>query len=144
MNARLLLVMHPQRRLSLLRILEMTSMEVSLAAGVREAEAKLSEPDSFDLVFVDAELPDGSWKDLLQFLLQLKKTCEMIVCCRCGSEQLCHQLWAEVIQCGAYDLIPEPYEEREVARIARSALDSQYIQRFVQPSISRMPKEAAS
>lgn len=144
MSDRLLLVMPSQRRLSLLRILEESGMEVFLAGSLREAQAKLSEPTSYELVFVDSELPDGSWKDLLQFLLQLKKSCEMIVCCRCGSERLCHQLWAEVIQCGAYDLIPEPYEEREVARIVRSALDSQYMRRFAPPRLSRMPKEAAS
>lgn len=139
MKARILLVMPPQRRLSLLRILEANGMELSLAGGVREAQAKLSEPASYDLLFVDAELSDGSWKDILHLVTHLKKSCEMIVCCRYGNEHL----WAEVIQCGAYDLIPEPYEEREVARIARSALDSQYMRRFMQPSLSRS-KEAAS
>ena len=133
MSKRILLVMPPQRRLSLLNLLETNGLEVFAAKGFREAQRKLDTPASYDLVFVDAELPDGSWQDLLQHVKDSRRTCEMIVCSRCGDERL----WAEVIQCGAFDLIVEPYEEREVLRIVQSALDSHYMRRFLQPVTAR-------
>ena len=126
MRPRVLVVMPSQRRLGLLPILEQSGMDVYVAGHFRDAQQKLSEAAPFDLLFVDAELPDGSWQRLLQSVVESGKNCEVIVCSRCGDEQL----WAEVLQCGAYDLIPEPYDEREVARIARSAIDSHYLRRF--------------
>ena len=126
MRPRVLVVMPSQRRLGLLPILEQSGMDVYVAGHFRDAQQKLSEAAPFDLLFVDAELPDGSWQHLVQSVAESGRNCEVIVCSRCGDEQL----WAEVLQCGAYDLIPEPYDEREVARIARSAIDSHYLRRF--------------
>ena len=126
MRPRVLVVMPSQRRLGLLPILEQSGMDVYVAGYFRDAQQKLSEAAPFDLLFVDAELPDGSWQHLVQSVAESGRNCEVIVCSRCGDEQL----WAEVLQCGAYDLIPEPYDEREVARIARSAIDSHYLRRF--------------
>lgn len=126
MRPRVLVVLPSQRRLGLLPILEQSGMEVYVVGNFRDAQQKLSEAAPFDLLFVDAELPDGSWQHLVQSVVESGKNCEVIVCSRCGDEQL----WAEVLQCGAYDLIPEPYDEHEVARIARSAIDSHYLRRF--------------
>jgi DNA-binding NtrC family response regulator len=86
---------------------------------------KLQE-QSYDLLFVDAELPGGPWHRLLQAVAASGKSCEVIVCSRFGDERL----WAEVLQSGAYDLIAEPFQEEEVNRIAHRALDSQYMWRY--------------
>ena len=131
MRPRILVVMPSQRRIGLLPILEQAGMEVYVAGNFRDAQKKLSE-QSYDLLFVDAELPDGSWQHLLPTIIESGKNCEVIVCARLADEHL----WAEVLQCGVYDLIPEPYDEREVARIARCALDSQYLRRFGRPAVS--------
>ena len=125
MRARVLVVMPAQRRLGLLPILEQNGMEVHVAGNFRDAQQKLAD-QSYDLVFVDAELPGGSWQQLVETVSASGKNCEVIVCSRCGDDRL----WAEVLQCGAYDLIPEPYDDREVARIAQSAMDSHYLRRF--------------
>jgi two-component system repressor protein LuxO len=100
-------------------------MSLSVASNFRDAQQKLS-THPYNLLFVDPELPGGSWQRLLQWMMQSGKHCEVIVCSRCGDEQL----WAEVLQCGAYDLISEPYEQREVARIAQCALESHYLSRY--------------
>lgn len=126
MKVRTLLVMLPERQPLLARILKDNGMEVVATADFREAQRKLQEAGSYDLVLVDADLPGGSWKMLLESILETQRSCEVIVCARLADEHL----WAEVLQCGVYDLIPEPYDEREVARIARCALDSQYLRRF--------------
>jgi DNA-binding NtrC family response regulator len=113
------------RRLKLLTILQRNGMETAAAGDFRDGHLKLQE-QPFDLLFVDAELPGGPWQRLVPAVVASGKDCEVIVCSRCGDERL----WAEVLQCGAYDLIAEPFEEGEVARIARCALDSHYLQRY--------------
>ena len=128
MVKKILLVVPAHRRSGLLKILDDKDVQVYPAGDFREAHRRLTGPDSFDLVLADAELPDGSWRDLLQVLLELRRPCEMIICARVGDEQL----WAEALQCGAYDLLVEPYEGQEVLRIIQSAIDSRYMQRFNQ------------
>jgi DNA-binding NtrC family response regulator len=100
-------------------------MEAAAAGDYRDGQLKLQE-QCYDLLFVDADLPGGSWQRLLPSVVASGKNCEVIVCSRCGDERL----WAEVLQSGAYDLIAEPFEEGEVARIAQCALDSHYLQRY--------------
>lgn len=132
MNERLLLVQPPHRRRELLELLEGKSLQISTASDFREAREKLTEEAAFDLLLADAELPDGTWRDLLQLNLRLEPPCEMIVCSPCGDEEL----WAEALQRGAYDLLVEPYSRQEVYRIIRSALDNRYIRRFTAQAAS--------
>ena len=128
MEAKILLALSPSRRSGLLKMLESKNFQIFLASNFQEAKQKLTGSISYDLLLADSELPDGSWHDLLQFILDSKKPCEVIVCSRCGDEGL----WAEVLQCGAYDLLVEPYEREEVYRIVESCLDSRYMRRIVQ------------
>ncbi|MBI4465489.1 MAG: response regulator [Acidobacteria bacterium] len=126
MSPRVLLVMSPMRRLPLMQLLEKAGLEVFATGSRREAQQKLESSFSFDLACIDAELPDGTWRDVLLSIFGSRRQCEVIVCSRCGDERL----WADVLQCGAYDLIVEPYAERETLRIFQSALDARYMQRF--------------
>ncbi len=128
MNATTLLVLSPQRRSKLQRLLNDCGVQTSLASTLEEARQKLASSSSYDLVLTDAELPDGSWQDLLQFVLDSRKACEIVVSSRCADEDL----WAEVLQRGAYDLLVEPYDQQEVCRIIESALDSRYMRRLTQ------------
>ena len=126
MNAQILLAMPSQRRDRLLHLLGHHGLNVSLASTSMEARQKLMAPHTYELPLVDAELPDGSWRDLIPLLVSSNPPCEMVVCSRTGDERL----WAEVIQCGAFDLISEPYEQQEVIRIIQSALEGQYMRQF--------------
>ena len=139
MRPRILVIMPSPRRLRLLTILERNGMETTAAGDFRDGRLKLQE-QSYNLLFVDAELPGDPWQRLLQAVVASGKNCEVIVCSRCGDEQL----WAEVLQCGAYDMIAEPFEEGEVIRIARSALDSHYSQRYGPSVTPPAPKTKAS
>ena len=126
MPLKLLVVLTPQRRSQLLPLLEGQGLETEWAAGFQDAVRKLSGDSSYDLLLVDAELPDGGWRNLLLFVQNSGMTCEMIICARLEDREL----WAETIQCGAYDLIAEPFERQEVTRIVCSALESRYMRRF--------------
>jgi DNA-binding NtrC family response regulator len=125
--------MPPDRRERLIRFLAQSDVQIISADGVEEAKRKLSDANTCDLAFVDSDLPDGSWRDLIQFIVAGRELCEIVVCARVGDERL----WAEVIQCGAFDLIPEPLERQEVLRIMNSALDSHYLERFGHPAVAR-------
>jgi len=132
MRPKVLVIVPSPRRLRLLTILERNGMETAAAGDFRDGQLKLQE-QSFDLLFVDADLPGGPWHRLLPAVVASGKSCEVIVCSRCGDERL----WAEVIQCGAFDLLPEPIERHEVLRIIQSALESHYMQRFSPPLQAR-------
>jgi DNA-binding NtrC family response regulator len=133
MSSKILLVMPQGRRDRLLRFLPEAGIDVVAVDSAKEARKLLAEQGKYDLAFVDSELPDGSWRDVLEFIVASKTGCEMVVCSRCGDERL----WAEVIQCGAFDLVPEPLEQQEILRIIRSALDCHYMQRFGHASEAR-------
>ena len=130
MNQKVLVVMPPNRRSELLRHLDGKNLQIFLAATMTEAVTKLTGETFFDLLLVDADLVDGSWHDLLRILVGSRMPCEMIVCSRFADEAL----WADVLQCGAYDLLVEPYESQEVHRIVENAIESQYMRRFAQMS----------
>lgn len=138
MPPKLLLVLSAQRRSQLMLLLEGQGLEMEWAFGFQDAVRKLSRSAAYDLLLVDAELPDGCWRNLLLFVQNSGMICEMIICSRLADQQL----WAEVIRCGAYDLIAEPIERQEVARIIRSALESEYMRRFTTP-VKRAPSTVA-
>ena len=130
MLPKLLVVSNVEKRARLLPLLESEEFNIDMAIGFQDGIRKLSTSHSYDLLIVDAELPDGSWKNLLLFVQNSEMDCEMIILARHGDPQL----WAEVIQCGAYDLISEPVEQKEVAHIVRSALEGRYMRRFIRPA----------
>lgn len=124
MNSTILLVSPPHRRMALQQLLMDLGLQVFAASDLREAQQKLNACPCFNLVLADTELPDGPWQNLLRFLQNSNSPCEMIVCSRCGDEKL----WTEVLRCGAYDLLVEPYERQEVRRIIANALERKYVQ----------------
>ena len=131
---RILLVLSPARRSSLMPVLEGRGWDVEFVAGFQDGVRRLSASADYDLIMVDAELPDGTWRNLILFLQNAGKATEMIVCARLGD----HQLWAEVLQCGAYDLISEPFHAHEITRVVESALASQYMRRFTSANEMRL------
>ena len=70
-------------------------------------------------------LQRSRWQNLLECARSFGAVSAAVVCARLGD----HQLWAEVLQNGAYDLIIEPYDEKEIARIVEGALDSAILRR---------------
>ena len=116
MNATVLLVFPPDRASKLQRLLDGCGVQTSLASNIEEARQKLVGSSSYDLVLTDAELPDGSWHDLLQFVLESGKSFEVIVSSWFGDENL----WTEVLRRGAYDLLAEPYDRRKCVGLSRA------------------------
>lgn len=120
MLPRLLLVLSPERKDRLLESLDGGHFRIECASDIQNARELLGGMQRFDLVFLDAELSDGGWQTLLDWSRQHGTAAAALVCARLAD----HQLWGEVLQSGAYDLLLEPFEHADVARIVDGALNS--------------------
>lgn len=90
-------------------------------------------------MLTDAVLPDGDWRRVLEIVAHTCPNIEVVVSSRLGDDKL----WIEVMEQGAYDLLVEPYESKEVRRIVEAAADKRYM-RSLPPdqAISYKPKAA--
>ena len=120
MLPKLLLVLSPEREDSMLRSLDGGRYQIECESNIQRAREILGGAVRFNLVFLDAELADGVWQSLLEWSRQHGTASAALVCARVAD----HQLWGEVLQSGAYDLLVEPFEHMEVARIVDGALHS--------------------
>ncbi len=69
------------------------------------------------VVISGAELPDGSWQDLLEELNRHPVPPRLIVMCHAADDRL----WADVLDRGGYDVLGEPFDPREVIRVVSLA-----------------------
>ena len=125
MQPKMLLVLSPECRSRLLGWLDGKGFQLVSAAGLEDACEKLAGSIRYDLLFVDADLTDGHWHGVLEAGRSFGTASAAVVCARLGD----HQLWADVLQSGAYDLITEPYDEKEIDRIIEGALQSSQLRR---------------
>jgi DNA-binding NtrC family response regulator len=89
---------------------------------VRECDAISRLPnvigDSWEgVVVADYGLPDGTWRNALLLIRTLSPASEVVVASHIADERM----WAEVLNLGAFDLLPAPAEQRELLRVAESA-----------------------
>jgi DNA-binding response OmpR family regulator len=65
------------------------------------------------IVLCEAELNQGTWRDMLDQSRKLSNPPLLIVTSRLADEHL----WAEALNLGAYDVLAKPFDEHEVVRI---------------------------
>jgi DNA-binding NtrC family response regulator len=87
-------------------------MAIDHAGSVGQARTKLRQKQ-FSAVLTEAALPDGNWLDVLHLTRTVASEPEVIVTDR----QADARFWAEVLNLGAFDLLPQPFYEPEVRRI---------------------------
>jgi DNA-binding response OmpR family regulator len=66
------------------------------------------------VVICERNLPDGSWKTLLDEIEAMPARPRLIVSSRLAD----NQLWGEVFNLGGYDVLPTPFDAGEVFRVA--------------------------
>ena len=98
-------------------ILSSISIAMRRAGSLKEALRKL-EAEPFGVVLTEAQLPDGNWTDVLQHVKRSGKRTAVIVTHRFADVQF----WADILDLGAYDLLPQPFYSGEVQRILANAL----------------------
>jgi DNA-binding response OmpR family regulator len=108
--------LNQEDRQSLERILDQDRWTVQGARSLREATTLLRAHPS--LILCEKDLPDGNWQDVFREARGLDDPPPVVVVSRHADEQL----WAEVLNYGGYDVLPEPFEYSEVRRVMEMAL----------------------
>jgi DNA-binding NtrC family response regulator len=73
--------------------------------------------EQIPIVICEAQLPDGSWKDVLSRFAPMLEPPRLIVTARHADERL----WSEVLNLGGFDLLATPFREVEVGYAIGSA-----------------------
>ena len=117
MRSRILCISgHPDDARKLSEMLHALPLILEQADSVRQARTQLKLED-YDAVLTQASLPDGNWLDVLHLVRENPRRMAVIV----TDANADPRLWAEVINLGAYDLLPQPFDESEVRRILYNA-----------------------
>jgi DNA-binding response OmpR family regulator len=103
-------------RAHLRRIFASSNWRLLEAANVEAVRAALS-ANAVGVVLCDSGLKEGCWKLLLNTLEELPRPPLLIVASRNADDAL----WSEVLNLGGYDVLPQPYESREVVRVLSHA-----------------------
>ena len=125
-----LLVMPQERQSRLLRHLTGWDANILTAASCGEAAQLLRDEPGVCLVLTDLSLPDGSWFDVLNRVGDVQRGAKVVVCAHVADERL----WTQVLEAGGFDMLVEPYQDREVQRILSAAASGQSRQRLVAAS----------
>jgi DNA-binding NtrC family response regulator len=105
----ILAVVAPGNVTQLDRIVSHTRWQLQVAHSTRDAIHSIrSIPAS--VILCDNRLPDGTWLDVLRQTEHLQPRPQIIVL----SPTPDPSLWAEVLNCGAYDVLVSPLDPREV------------------------------
>jgi len=99
-------------------------LAIDHAGSVGQARTKLRQKQ-FRAVVTEASLPDGNWLDVLHLTRDTASEPEVIVTDR----QADARFWAEALNLGAYDLLPQPFYEPEVRRILHNVCTRQGLTR---------------
>ena len=103
----------------------------------REAK-EILESNRVPVVLCESILPDGSWKNLLNYFAQSSDEPLLVVTSRHADDRL----WAEVLNLGGYDVLSKPFDHSEVVRVI-SAAWLQWRQRSVAHLARRATSEVA-
>ena len=90
------------------------------------------------VVIAESELPAWNWKRILSDLRRLAPVPQLVVTSRTADDYL----WAEVLNVGGYDVLPQPLERDEVERVIASARRHFELQRR-QPASAAIVRAAA-
>jgi FixJ family two-component response regulator len=105
-----------QNRTALRRIFSDSGWQIRERRAVSEFRQYLK-PRWSGVILTECCLPDGTWKDILALANEVCPNAQIVVTSRLADEQL----WAEVLNRGAFDLLAQPLEESEVIRVGTSA-----------------------
>jgi two-component system, NtrC family, response regulator len=98
------------------RMLGSLPVSIEHVADVKRARIKM-QSRSYEVILSAANLPDGTWLDVLDLAHRVAPHSEVIVTDRDADARF----WAEALNLGAYDLIAQPFASGEVQRILGNA-----------------------
>jgi DNA-binding NtrC family response regulator len=96
--------------LALNRMIDHKCWELQTASTCRSAVRRLDR--NIAVIFSECSLPDGTWKDIRNRIVQMDKPPQLIVTSRLADAYL----WSEVLNLGGFDVLAKPLIEWEVRR----------------------------
>ncbi len=112
-------------------MLDAVGIPFSHATDLTQAK-KLLESERFAAVLTEAKLADGTWRDVIAAVGRIKHDAAVVVTDLLADAHF----WVDILDFGAYDLLPKPFCRAEVQRILANAVDRP-------PSLVRVPGTAA-
>ncbi len=110
----LLLTPQPEDATQLRSIFHHPTWKIEHHSTVASALTRLA---SCRVVVCEGELPDGSWESVLATIHRSGGEAPLIVV----STHADDLLWAKVLDCGGYDVLPKPFDRAEVTRVVMMA-----------------------
>jgi DNA-binding response OmpR family regulator len=107
---------HPEDVTCLRHILHHPNWHINLSTSRAQA-ALLLATQTPSVIICERDLPDGTWKDLLQRTQGMAHPPLLLVVSRHADENL----WAEVLNLGGYDVLLKPFDRAEVVRVVGMA-----------------------
>jgi DNA-binding NtrC family response regulator len=117
MRSRILYIAgHPEDARDLSHMLYALPLDLDHVASLQQARTQLQRED-YEVILTEAAFSDGNWLDVLHLVRDTPREIEVIV----TDSQADARFWAEALNLGAYDLLPQPFYEPEVRRILYNA-----------------------
>jgi DNA-binding response OmpR family regulator len=83
----------------------------------RRRAVECLERNPVHVVIAETEVPGWDWKHVLRDLRRLSPPPQLIVASRTADDYL----WAEVLNVGGYDVLPQPFQRDELERVVAAA-----------------------
>jgi DNA-binding response OmpR family regulator len=83
----------------------------------RRSAIQYLERHPVQVVIAESEMPAWNWRKVLSDIRRLSQPPQLIVTSRTADDYL----WAEVLNIGGFDVLPQPLERDEVERVIASA-----------------------
>ena len=88
-----------------------------IEARDRKAALEHLDRERIHVVITNCETAGSTWRHWLRILSQRVRPPQLIVTSRKADDHL----WSEVLNCGGYDVLPEPFRRDEIERVVASA-----------------------
>jgi DNA-binding response OmpR family regulator len=111
-----LAVIPAERTAEIERIFSHTHWQLHLAHSIQEAVQALRSLN-VSVVLCEQHLPDGTWRNVVHETNSLSSGPLTIVLSATADSDL----WRDILDCGAYDLLPRPLEPRELFTVVPMA-----------------------
>ena len=99
-------------------MLNSLSVSIEYVTDLKHAGPRIQN-GTYGVILTEANLPDGTWLDVLDLARGAANKTEVIVTDREADARF----WAEALNLGAYDLIAQPFASSEVQRILGNACE---------------------
>ena len=88
-----------------------------IGAHNRERALKVLDRSQVHVVIANSEIPGWHWRRVLEDLRRRACPPQLIVTSRTADEYL----WSDVLNCGGYDVLAQPFRREEIERVIASA-----------------------